>query len=151
MSGVIRVVVLYLVLLALFRLCGRRTLGEATTFDLLLVLIISETTQQAMVGDDHSFTHAVVLICTLLGCDIALSLVKHRWKAMDRLIDGGPVTLVEGGAPVREAMDATRTDEAEILEAARLSRGIDRLDRVERAVLERTGKISIIGKRRAQR
>lgn len=147
MDGVIRVAVLYGFLTLLFRLVGRRTLSEATTFDLLLVLIISETTQQAMVGEDHSLTHAFVLIATLVGCDLVLSVLKYRFPRLDRIMEGAPIVLVESGKPLPERMKAVRVDVDDILEAARASRGLERLDQIKFAVMERTGEITIIPRR----
>ena len=67
----------YLFVLFVFRIANKRTLSEATAFDLVLLLIVSETTQQAMVDDDHSMTNAAILICTLVGADMLLSFAKQ--------------------------------------------------------------------------
>lgn len=144
MEGIFRVIAMYLVLLAVFRLAGKRTLSDATTFDFLLLLIISETTQQALVREDHSFTHSMVMILTFVGVNIVLSAMKQHSRAVERLLEGEPVLLVEHGRPVRRAMDKERVDEDDILEAARERRGLERLDQIKYAVLERSGRISIV-------
>lgn len=79
MDAVIRGQAIYFTLLVIIRLSGRRTLAQMTPFDLVIVLGISETTQQAMLGDDFSITNAVILILTLFTTDIALSYVKRWW------------------------------------------------------------------------
>lgn len=144
MEGAIRVIAMYLMLLVVFRLAGKRTLSDATTFDLLLLLIISETTQGALVRDDHSFTHAAVMILTFIAANVGMSAWKQRSRAVARVLEGEPVLLVDRGRPLRRAMDKERVDEDDILEAARETRGLERLDQIKYAVLERTGRISII-------
>ena len=147
MESVIRAVVVYLFLLLVFRLSGKRTLSETTNFDLVLLLIISETTQQAMVGNDHSMTNGVVLILTLVGADILLSLAKQWSPAVDAWVDGVPLILVRDGKMIHERMNRERVDANDILEAAREQQGLERLDQIRYAVLERSGKISIVPRR----
>ena len=77
MDSVLRGVVVYLFLLVIVRLSGRRTLAQITAFDFVLLLIVAETTQQALLGDDFSLSNAVVLILTLFTVDIAFSYVKR--------------------------------------------------------------------------
>src|SRR5690348_8107852 len=90
MDLVIRGIAVYLFLLLIFRVSGKRSLRNATTFDFVLLLIVAETTQQALVGDDASVTGAFLLIVVLVGTDVLLSLVK-RWSPwLDRLIEGQP-------------------------------------------------------------
>src|SRR3954469_23087518 len=97
MDSVLRVIAMYGFLLLVFRLSGKRTLGEATMFDLLLLLVISETTQQAMVDDDHSLTHAFLLILTFVTINIGLSLTKQRSRAAARFLEGVPLIIMENG------------------------------------------------------
>ena len=144
MESVIRAALVYCFLLVIFRLSGKRTLGEATTFDLVLLLIISEAVQQALVDSDNSITNAVLLVGTLVGIDIGLSLLKRRAPWLEKVIDDVPLVLVEPGRPDMERMAKCRVDEEDILEAARLQRGLERMDQVKYAVLERNGKIAII-------
>lgn len=144
MDAIIRVVVMYGVLLLAFRIAGKRAMSEATTFDLLMLLVLSETTQQALIGEDHSVTHAVLLVTTFLTLDVALGALKYRHDRVDRLLEGAPDVLIAQGAVVQAALDDNHIDENDILEAARQSRGIERLEDVKTAILERTGKISIV-------
>ena len=144
MEPVIRGVVVYLFLLLIFRIAGKRTLSEATSFDLVLLLIISETTQQAMVDSDHSMTNGALLIITLVGVDILLSFCKQWVPALDPWMDGVAVILVQDGKLREDRLRRERVDAAEILEAARELRGIETLEEIQLAVLERSGRISII-------
>jgi uncharacterized membrane protein YcaP (DUF421 family) len=144
MDPLVRVAVMYAFLMLVFRVAGKRTLAETTPFDLLMMLIISETTQQAMVGEDHSMTHAFLLISSFVAIDITLSLIKQRSQTVARVLEDVPVILVENGRVLKERMDRSRVDEEDLLEAAREMQGLERLDQIKYAVLERSGQISII-------
>lgn len=149
MDSVIRPLVLYVMLLVLFRITGKRSIGQISTFDFVLLLIIGETTQQALVGNDFSITTAVVVVVTLLTVEVGVSALKARSGRLDRLIDGVPLIILDDGRPLRERMRRERVGEDDILEAAREAHGIDRLDQIRRAVLERNGEISIIPRAKA--
>src|SRR6186997_784732 len=97
MESVVRGLVVYFFLLIVFRIAGKRTLSEATAFDLVLLLIISETTQEAMVDNDHSMTNGGVLIFTLVGADILLSYAKQWFPALDPVLEGTAVILLRDG------------------------------------------------------
>ena len=144
METVIRAAVVYGVLWLVFRIAGKRTLAEITTFDFILLLIVSETTQNALSGTGYSITNSLLLIVTLVGIDVGLSLVKQYWPTVDKIIDGVPLILLEEGRPHAERMAKSRVDEADILAAARRSQGLERLDQIKYAVLERDGGISIV-------
>lgn len=144
MDSIIRALAVYAVLLLLFRVAGKRTLSDMGTFDFILLIIISEATQQAMMNGDESMTNSLVVVLTLVGSSILLSVVKQRWPRAERLLDGMPLVIVENGRPLQERMDKARVDEQDIMEAARLLHGLERMDQIKYAVLERRGQISII-------
>jgi uncharacterized membrane protein YcaP (DUF421 family) len=144
MEGVLRVATVYLFLMLLFRLAGRRTMADISPFDFVLLLIISELVQQAIVADDPSLTNAFVLCTTLVLLDIGLSLWKQRSPRIERLLEGSPVLLVQHGEPIQEALRVMRVDESDILAAARLCQGLERMSQIRFAVLEKTGGISIV-------
>ena len=144
MDSVLRAAAIYLVLLVLFKIAGRRTLAELTTFDLVLLMVIGEATQQALLGDDFSLTNAVLVIVTLIAIDIGFSLLKQRSAAFARVLDGGPTVLVEQGQVLHKRLRHARLDEGDILEAARSSQGLVEMRQIRFAILERNGKISVI-------
>ncbi|MBI6632919.1 DUF421 domain-containing protein [Pseudomonas paralactis] len=144
MDSVLRAAAIYLVLLILFKVAGRRSLAELTTFDLVLLMVIGEATQQALLGEDFSLTNAVLVIVTLIAIDIGFSLVKQRSIWFSRLLDGGPTVLVEQGRVLHERLKRARLDEDDILEAARSAQGILEIKQIRFAILERNGKISVI-------
>jgi uncharacterized membrane protein YcaP (DUF421 family) len=147
MDLVTRGIAVYLFLLLIFRVSGKRSLRNATTFDFVLLLIVAETTQQALVGDDYSVTAAFLLIVVLVGTDVLLSLVKRWSPRLDRLIEGQPLVILRNGVPLRRRMHVERVDEQDILTAARETHGLERLSQIKRAVLERNGVISIVPRR----
>ena len=144
MDSVLRGLAVYGFLLIVFRVAGKRALADMTTFDFVLLLIISEATQQALIDDDNSMTNALLVITTLVGANIALSLLKQRSPYLERWLEGAPLILLEDGQLFRDRMRQARVDEQDILQAARLLHGLERLDQIKYAVLERSGGISII-------
>src|SRR5688572_31489841 len=97
MDSVIRGLVIYFFLLLVFRISGRRTLSQATTFDLVLLLIISEVTQEAMVDSDHSLTNAAILILTLVMTSLGLSELKQHFPRFKALLEGSSVMIIRNG------------------------------------------------------
>ena len=144
MDMVLRSASVYLALLILFRVAGKRALAQITTFDLVLLLIISEAIQNALVVDDHSITNAVIVVITLLGADLGLAVLTKRYRWMDKLVDDVPLVLVVDGRPLPDRLRRARVSESDILDAARQSRGVGTMSQIRFAILERTGGISII-------
>lgn len=144
MNPVIRGVIIYLFLLLIFRLMGKRALKETTTFDLVLLLIISEVTQQALVGEDYSIITSAVLISTLTGLDLLLTLLKKTSPLLGKITEGSPLVVVNNGKPLKKRMDKTNIDEEDVMQAARLTFGIQKIEEIKYAVLEKDGTITII-------
>lgn len=146
MDSVLRAAAMYLALMVLFKIAGRRSSAELTTFDFVLLMMIGEATQQALLGDDFSVTNGILVIVTLIGIDVGLSLLKQRSGWVSRLIDGEPTIIVENGKLLRQRLRHARLVEADIMEAARSSQGIETLEEIKFAIIERNGKISIIAR-----
>ena len=146
MDAVIRGLTVYLFLLIVFRFAGKRTLAQTSSFELVLLLIISETVQEALIDDDHSVTNAFLLVLTLVSTTIFLSWIKQRFPKADKWLEEEPLIILENGKPHKERMDKVRVDEREILAAARKLQGLTRLDQIRYAVLESNGEITIIPK-----
>ena len=121
MESILRGAATYLLVWLIFRITGKRTLAQITTFDAVLLLIISETTQAALTDNDNSFTNSILLILTMLGIDVLLSCIKQRLPVVEKVMD-------------------------DILHAARELHGLGRLDQIEYAILEQTGEITIVPK-----
>ena len=146
MDSIIRGCIVYLVLFVIFRISGNRTLAQTTSFDLVLLLIISETTQQAMVDDDHSMTNGLLLIFTLVGLSILFSHLKEWFPTFNKWANGVPVLIFGQGSFLEDRMKRARVDKEEILEAARMRQGLRSMDEVDYAILEPNGEITIIPK-----
>ena len=150
MESVIRGLLVYSFLLIVFRLSGKQTLSQMTSFDLVLLLIISETTQQAMVDNDHSVTNGFLLIVTLVGTTVLLATLKQFFPRLELILDGQPVIVVDRGKLVDRVMKKSRIDEEDILSAARKLHGLERLDQIKYAIMEKDGNISIVPKEKSQ-
>ncbi len=143
-GAVVRPAIIYLSLMLIFRLTGKRSIGEISTFDFLLLLVVSEAVSEALLAGDTSLIGAVLAATTLVGIDVLMSLAKRQWPAFGRILEDEPVVLYFNGKLQAERLRKERVSEGDILEAARLDHGIDSLDMIHAAVLERRGKISII-------
>jgi uncharacterized membrane protein YcaP (DUF421 family) len=146
METVIRGLLLYVFLMIIFRVSGKRTLYEATVFDFVLLLIIAETAEQALGGEDKSVTNSFLLIVTLLLADISLSLLKQKFNYFGKVLDGVPVIILDDGKVLHDRLKKVRVDESDIMESARELQGLERLDQIKYAILEKDGKITIIPK-----
>ena len=145
-SIIVRSAIIYVFVFLILRLGGKRTVGELTTFDLVLLLIISEATQQALLDDDHSITGGMLAIITLVFVDIFVSLFTERFKTVDKIVNSVPLVIFQDGQPLMERMNKERVSLDDILEAARKLQGLENLDQVKYAILEKDGSISIIPK-----
>lgn len=149
MDVLFRAATIYLFLMVMFRFAGKRTLAQLTAFDFVLLLIIGESTQQALLGDDFSVTNALLVISTLIGLDIVLGVLKRKYPHLDRAAEGSPMILVEDGRPLADRMRQSRVSIDDVLASARQSQGLENLDQIKYAILEVSGGISIIPKREA--
>jgi uncharacterized membrane protein YcaP (DUF421 family) len=145
-NPVLRGICIYLFLLLIFRIAGKRSLSQTTTFEFVLLLVIGEATQQALLGEDFSVTNAFILIATLVGLDQLLSRIKQKSPRFDEITEGVPLIVVDNGQLLHERMKKVRVDEEDILEAARSLHGLERMDQIKYAIVERNGEISIIAK-----
>jgi uncharacterized membrane protein YcaP (DUF421 family) len=137
---------IYIVLLLLFRLAGKRSLADASLSDLLLLLIVGEATQQALIGrENYSLVVAAVAIVILLGLIRLSDYLGARTRQEERHERAGaPIVLVQAGEPLAEQMTKARVTEQDILSQAQRSLGLERMEQIEYAVLDMTGSISVL-------
>lgn len=141
---VARAAAMYVLLLVMLRASGKRRLAELTPFDLVLLLIIAEVTEPAMLPPDHkSFGAVLVAVVTLVLADLTMGWLRWRSKSMATLVEGNALVLVVNGKPHPECMAREHVTTDEILEAAR-GVGLTRLAQIRFAVLESDGQISVI-------
>lgn len=144
MDAILRAVLVYAALLLLFRIMGKRSLSQATTFDFVLLLVVGEATQQALLGEDFSLTMAATVIATLIGLDRFADYIGYRFPKVDRILESVSVLLVDDGELMRDRMAKAHIDEEEILTFARQAHGVESMDQVKYAVLEKDGGITIV-------
>lgn len=144
MDSILRAVATFFFLLLIFRLSGKRSLAEITTFDAVLLLIISEATQEALTNGDQSMTNSFLLVLTLVGLNMLMQQLSTRWPAFDKLTNSTPLVLVEDGHVHEDRLKRMRVSEDDILEEGRARFGLERMDQIKHAVLERSGGITIV-------
>jgi uncharacterized membrane protein YcaP (DUF421 family) len=147
MDMILRAVAIYLILVLVFKIAGRRALLQMNSFDLILLLIISEATQQALLGSDFSVTGAALSIITLIVMDMLFSKVKKYLPGAEEMIDGTAVILVENGMLMHEKMKLVDISEEDIMVSARNNQGLTKLAEIKFAILESNGHISIIAQK----
>jgi uncharacterized membrane protein YcaP (DUF421 family) len=140
---VLRTAVVYLVILAGLRLAGKREIGQLTVLDLVVLLLISNAVQNAMLGPDTSLTGGVIAVAVLLLMSVLLSQLRLRSTRLRHLLQGSPTLLVLHGKTVPEHMRREGLDD-DTLEAALREHGVQNVSDVEMAVLEIDGSISVV-------
>jgi len=144
MESVLRTIAVYVFVLVVFRISGKRSLSQITTFDFVLLLIIGEATQQALLGNDFSVINAFVVISTLVVLEILFSYIEGRFPTFGRVVGGLPVVVLENGKLIEESARREGVTLAEILAEGREKHGLERLEQFKYAILERHGGISIV-------
>lgn len=139
---ILRGSVVYLVLFALFRLSGKRQAGQMTPFDLLLLLIISNAVQNAMVGTDSSLLGGLLVAVVLIAWNQLLGWLSNRSRRLEQLIDGRPEILVHNGKVFDDVLQRNQIS-LEELRASLRRQGVFELQEVAFAVLETNGGISV--------
>lgn len=145
---ILRPVVVYTFLVIGLRLAGKRELAQLNPFDLVVLLTISNTVQNAIIGDDNSVTGGIIGATSLLLINYLVVRFLYRHEKLEQIVEGEPVVLIEGGQLRTERLQSELVTQAE-LEAAAHRQGFVSLDEVERCVLEPGGTISFLAKRPA--
>jgi uncharacterized membrane protein YcaP (DUF421 family) len=140
---VLRTTVIYLIVLIGLRLTGKREIGQMTVFDLVVLLLLANAVQNAMVGPDTSLIGGILAAVVLLVLNTAVARLRLRWPRLRRLIEGSPTLLVLHGEVIGDHLRREGLDQ-ETLEAALREHGVSTLDDVEMAVLEIDGSISVV-------
>jgi uncharacterized membrane protein YcaP (DUF421 family) len=139
----LRTTVVYTVILVGLRLSGKREIGQITVFDLVVLLLLANAVQNAMVGPDTSLAGGILAAIVLLALSAIVIRARLRWPQLRRVLEGSPTLLVLHGQPLPEHLRREGLDE-DALEAALREHGIARLRDVEMAVLEVDGSISVV-------
>jgi uncharacterized membrane protein YcaP (DUF421 family) len=143
----LRVCLIYAFLFALLRLSGKKHVGEMAPFDLVVLLILSECVQNAIVADDNSLTAAAIAVGTLIGLSHAVGYLTWRSKRASRLLEGTPRVLVRNGRVNNDVLADEQITRTELMEALRRE-GCTCLTNVRFAVLENDGDITVAERRK---
>lgn len=143
---VIRSAVVYLFLLAAFRLAGKRQLGTMTAFDLVVLLVISNVVQNALIGNDNSLGGGLLGATVILVLNAIVAWVTSRYKRVERVVEHTPTVLVKHGRILRENLRRERLSLPELRAALRRD-GFASLRDVHYVLLEEDGHLSVIAGR----
>jgi uncharacterized membrane protein YcaP (DUF421 family) len=140
---VLRGVIIYVFLLVLLRLTGKRQVGQMSPFDLVLLLVLSNAVQNSMNGGDNSVIGGMISAVTLVGLNWLIAVVTFRSKKLEGLIEGRPELLIHNGKLFQKALDRASLTQHELMAALRQA-GCGAIDDVHVAMLEDDGNISVI-------
>jgi uncharacterized membrane protein YcaP (DUF421 family) len=141
MEIVIRAAVMFLFLWGVTRAVGRTTLGELSTFELLMYVTLGDLVQQSVTQQDYSLTSGILTISVFALFTTVLSWTQWRFPRMRPLINGKPVVIIRDGRPLETALRQQRMSTSDLMAAAR-QQGIRSLGDVDLAILENDGKVS---------
>jgi uncharacterized membrane protein YcaP (DUF421 family) len=140
---VLRTAVVYLFLVVVLRLTGKREVGQMSILELVVILIISNAVQNAMVGENTTLWAGLVAVLTLLGMDLGLKALTGRSRRLRRAVEGEPRLLVRDGRLLDKAVREEGVEPDQVRAAIR-AHGLARIEDVRLAVLETDGSISVI-------
>jgi uncharacterized membrane protein YcaP (DUF421 family) len=142
---VIRALLVYFFLLIMFRILGKRQVGQMTPFDLIVLLILSNVLQNAMIGPDNSVLGGLIGALTILAVNWAVSRIAFDSPKFERAIEGVPTVLIHNGKYVEGNLRKETISKEDLMSNLR-TQGCFTVTEVETAVLEPSGKISLLKK-----
>lgn len=145
---VLRACIVYFILLALIRASGKRTMGQFTPFDMLLVVLLGNAVQNALLGQDTSVGGGLLLASTLLILNWLVGLVSARSARMEALVEGVPVLLAHDGKVYKDVLRRELISRADFDKAMRES-GCEDIEDIRTAVLETNGHITLVTRDRS--
>ena len=140
---VLRACIVYFILLLLIRASGKRTMGQFTPFDMLLVVLLGNAVQNALLGQDTSVGGGLLLAATLLALNWLVGLVSARSAKMEALVEGVPVLLARDGKVYKDVLRRELISRADFDKAMREA-GVEELEDIRMAVLETNGHITLV-------
>src|ERR1043165_8174495 len=145
MDLALRAVFLFCFVFLLTRIMGRRELSQLEPFDLILLIVIGDAIQQGLTQDDYSVTGALIVVGTFALLQLALSFLSFRVRGLRPLLEGEPIVVVQDGKAIERNLRRERISVEEVMVEARLQQ-VAHLDDIAWAVLETSGRISVIPK-----
>ena len=144
---IVRSLVIYVFLVLLLRLTGKRQVGQLAPFDLVLLLVLSNAVQNSMNGGDNSVTGGLISATTLIVINGIIGRLTYKSKSLERLIEGRPDILIHNGKLFTDIMEREKLTHHE-LNAALRAAGCACIEEVHYAILENTGQITVHPKKR---
>ena len=141
---ILRASVVYLVLLVMVRLTGKRTVGQFTPFDLVVVMLLSEAVSGSLTGQDESLVGGLISVATLLALNVLIATVSARSEKVDALVAGSPVLIGREGVVYEEVLKRERIARSDVEKALR--EADCELKDMRMAILEADGAINIMKK-----
>lgn len=143
MELVVRATVLFFVIWIVTRGLRRRALAELSPFEMILLIVIGDIVQQGITQEDYSVTGAILVLATSATWVSLFTWISFRFPRAERVLEGLPVVVVQDGKAIHEALKLEQVPMSDLMSAAR-QQGVDSLDKIKLAVLEPSGKFSII-------
>ena len=143
---VLRAVIIYVVLLILLRLTGKRQVGQMSSFDLVLLPVLSNAVKNAMNAGDNTVTAGLILASVLVLLNYLVGLATYKSKRLEALVEGRPEVLIHNGKLFTEVMEREQLTHHE-LNAALRAAGCSSVEEVHYAILENNGRVSIQAKK----
>jgi uncharacterized membrane protein YcaP (DUF421 family) len=147
MDLAVRTAVIFFFIYLLMRIVGRRELSSLEPFDLILLVVLGDSVQQAVTQDDYSVTGAFIVVATIALLQVFLSYLNFRVPRLRPILDGEPIVMVQDGKVIEGNARRERLTLEDIAEAARIQQ-IASLDDVQWAVLETSGELTFIEKQK---
>jgi len=145
MDIVIRAIVLYIVIMFVMRVIGRRELTQLAPMDLILLIVLGDAVQQGLTQDDYSITGAIIVIATLAALQVVTSYVAFRSKRVRKILEGDPIIVIEDGKLIDRNLRRERLTPEEVAEEMRQQQ-IATFDDVQWGIVESNGQLSFIKK-----
>lgn len=142
---ILRAGAVYLVVLLMVRITGKRTVGQFTPFDLIVVVLLGESVGESMVGGDHSLVGGLILAATLLGLNWLVGFISAHSPKFDEIIEGRPVLVARDGELFHDVLLKQSLNVRDFEDAMRQANCND-LSKVELAMLETSGHITVVTK-----
>jgi uncharacterized membrane protein YcaP (DUF421 family) len=140
---VIRVAIVYVFVMFGLRVVGKRTFGQLSPADLIVLMLIPEFFQQAVAREDFSMTNALIAVSALLLLVFVTELLSYRFPRLGKVLNGEPVTVVSHGVLRTDHMHPERLSPEEILDAMHRA-GLERMEQVKWAVLYPDGTVAVV-------
>ena len=143
---VLRACAIYLLVMVLVRVSGKRAVGQFTPFDLVLLILIGNAVQNGINGGDNSLTGAAIMATTLIALNYGVAFVTSRNRMVEKFVEGVPVVLARNGKLFDHVLRRELVSREDFREALRMN-GVEDVSEVELALLETNGSISVVKKR----